>query len=283
MPSFPSYQLLDSGGGLKLERFGERTIIRPSSLCIWSQRAPQSAWDAADARFEPKQGWKFRKAKFEEWNCSSEDLILRLRAQDNGQVGFFPEHTSYLGELLGCIENAKARLQAPPSVLNLFAFTGLASIAAVRAGAHVTHVDLSKKALDWASTNFELNKLPPDARRIIREDAGDFVEREIRRQKRYDIILTDPPSFSRISSNKTWQLEEVLAPMVGSIAKLLPEEGGAIFFTSHHAELGGPVVGNLLCDALPSKKLEIQYRNLSIPETNSQRILPAGNLVFGRY
>ncbi len=277
------YQLLDSGDGLKIERFGQRTLVRPSSLCIWGPRAGKSVWESADARFEPKQGWNFKRDKFDEWDCRVENFTLRLRTQDNGQVGFFPEHTSYLPELLSAINAAKSRRGSAPSVLNLFAYTGMASIAAAKAGAHVTHVDLSKKALDWANANFELNGVTAESRRIIREDAGDFVDREVRRQKHYDIILTDPPSFSRISSSKTWQLDEVLAPMVGSLSKLLYEDGGSVFFTSHHAELGGIVVGNLLCDALPMKNLNLQYQSLSIAEKNSPRIIPAGSLVHASF
>lgn len=275
-----NYELLDSGNGSKLERFGQKLIIRPSSLCIWARRQPQSTWTRADAEYHPGGGWSIKGGAFEEWDISIAGCALRLRLQENGQIGFFPEHSSYLPSLMDALNHSQQRRENVPKVLNLFAYTGLASVLAAKHAAHVTHVDISKRALDWASINFQLNAIPETSRRIIREDAADFIEREARRSNSYDMIICDPPSFSRLSGKKSWQLEDILPRMVGSLAKLLSMDGGSIFFTSHHAELGGAVTANLFYDSFKDRSPKIETRQLSIAEHDSPRAIPAGTLVY---
>lgn len=281
--STPHYELLDSGDARKLERFGEKVLVRPSTLCLWKPRLPRSAWDQADAFYEHERGWKFRAQKFESWNCACGEVKFKLRTQDNGQVGLFPEHASYMPRLAQAVRAISAKRAAPARVLNLFAFTGMASIVAAKAGAQVTHVDLSKKALDWASENIALNDLPADALRFIKEDAGDFVERELRREKKYDIIIADPPSFSRISGKKTWQLSEIIQPMLEQYVRLLEAHDAALFFTCHHTEMSPPIVGNILLDLTHPRRTSLEFSHLSIPEKDSGRTLPAGWLVLAQF
>lgn len=281
-PSIPQYELLDSGNGQKLERFGERALVRPSTLCLWKPRLDRNAWGNADATYEHERGWKFRAQRFESWNCACGEVALKLRTQDNGQVGLFPEHATYMPELTAAVRDIFAKRAASPRVLNLFAYTGMASIVAAQAGAQVTHVDLSKKALDWASENIALNDLPGDSIRFIKEDAGDFVERELRRGKKYDIIIADPPSFSRISGKKTWQLSEIIQPMLAQYVGLLEERDVSLFFTCHHTELNPPIVGNVLLDLVHPRHASMQFSHLSITEKDTSRTLPAGWLVLAR-
>lgn len=273
------YELLDSGAGKKLERFGDKRIIRPSSLCIWNRRLAEADWKSADAEYDHKAGWKFRAQKFEEWDCTCDGFTLRLRTQDNGQVGFFPEHSLYMPKLEQVVRTISGLRTRPARVLNLFAYTGMASIVVAKAGGHVTHVDLSKKALDWASINFGLNSAPAGAYRLIREDAGEFVERESRRGNKYDIIITDPPSFSRVTAKKTWQLEEVIVPMTRALTAILESDRAALFFTCHHADVTGPTVSNLLFDFLPTGTVQCEQTALTLRELKSGRVLPAGSLV----
>lgn len=275
----PGYALLDSGNGQRLEKFGGKILIRPSTLCLWKPRQAQAIWDKADASYNHEKGWKFRTARFEEWTFESNAFALKLRTQDNGQVGFFPEHANYMGKLSDILKTLHKSLGRPAKVLNLFAYTGMASVVCLKAGAQVTHVDLAKKALDWASINFELNKTSPAALRLIKEDAADFVHREIRRDKKYDIIISDPPSFSRVAANKTWQLDDVIVPMLESTTKLLEKDQSALFFTCHHAELSGPIAANLLLDLTAGRDAKVENSPLAIPEQNSPRSLPAGSLV----
>ncbi|MBN8548993.1 MAG: class I SAM-dependent methyltransferase [Deltaproteobacteria bacterium] len=278
----PGYALLDSGNGQRLEQFGDKTLVRPSTLCLWKPRQAKALWDKAQASYNHDKGWKFNGPRFEEWTFGSSSFQLRLRTQDNGQVGFFPEHATYMPQVEQLVKSYTKTLGRAPRVLNLFAYTGMASVVCLKAGAHVTHVDLAKKALDWASANFELNAIPASSLRLIREDAADFVHREIRRDKKYDLIISDPPSFSRIAANKTWQLDDVIVPMLEATTKLLESNMSALFFTCHHAELSGPIAANLLLDLTSGMKAEIANTPLAIPEADSPRSLPAGSLVTCR-
>lgn len=275
------YELLDSGENAKLERFGERTLIRPSKFSVWSRARSADLWRGADAVFEPKQGWRFHKQRFDSWRMNGQPDGLLLRLQDNGQIGFFPEHASYLPLLANDIREYAQKLQRAPRVLNLFAYTGMATMAALRAGASVTHVDLAKKTLDWAQANFEAAKL--ERPRFIREDAISFLRREVKRGNTYEVVIADPPSFSRVSAQEEWSLDQVLADLVSLLVQVVAPEQHTIFLTSHHFESGGHVMANLLWDAYGRKKaVTIETRELAINESASPRVLPAGFLVQAR-
>lgn len=275
------YELLDSGENAKLERFGARTLIRPSKFSVWSRTRSADLWRGADAVFEPKQGWRFHKQRFDSWRMNGEPDGLLLRLQDNGQIGFFPEHASYLPLLAKDIREYAQRTQRAPRVLNLFAYTGMATMAALRAGASVTHVDLAKKTLDWAQANFEAAKL--ERPRFIREDAISFLRREVKRGNTYEVVIADPPSFSRVSAQEEWSLDQVLADLVSLLVQVVAPEQHTIFLTSHHFESGGHVMANLLWDAYGREKtVTIETRELAINESASPRVLPAGFLVQAR-
>ena len=177
-----TYSLLDSGGGLRLEQFGVKTVIRPSSLAIWKPRNPE-LWRTAAATYDHDAGWTFAHQQFKEWEVAIGAVKLTLRLQRNGQVGFFPDHTLYLDELVTAVKKIAKKNSRPPNMLNLFAYTGMASIVAMHAGAQVTHLDILKPALDWARVNAERNNLPSNALRLIPDDALTFMEREIKRGK----------------------------------------------------------------------------------------------------
>jgi len=275
MPQF--YELIDSGDGRRLERFGNRTLIRPSKFSVWKPRENEKLWADADASYVHKAGWKYKSAKFQEWVSKGDDLSLKLKLQENGQIGFFPEHVAYLPDIREALRRQQA---SKPKVLNLFAYTGMASIAALQEKADVTHVDLSKKVLDWAKENFELNGL--STARFIREDAVTFMEREVRRGNLYDVVIADPPSFSRVSDNNEWKLEEVLTDLIELCVSLLKAEGATLFLTSHHFESGGHVMANILLDSVCRNNRSnpsLSTKELSIAEVKTGRVLPAGFLV----
>lgn len=270
------YELLDSGNGEKLERFGSRLIRRPSAVCIWKARRSESDWKKADAHFYPGNRdeagrWQFRNAPFESWEMTHAGCRLELRLQTNGQIGLFPEHGMYLEAFcsaLAALPNKK------PSVLNLFAYTGLASCVAAKAGAVVTHVDLSKKVLTWANRNFELNSLSASSFRIVCDDAIKFIEKEGRRGKRYDAIIVDPPSFSRASRTSAWKLEDYLPSILERVAVLLASES-ALFVTCHSPAVTATMMTNVLGDYCPNAELE-QFE-LGLSEKNTERVLPTGS------
>lgn len=157
-------------------------------------------------------------------------IRLRLRLQSNGQVGVFPEHWLYADFIRRRLELQQQVEARPPRVLNLFAFSGMASVVCARAGALVTHVDISKRALEWAQTNFEINALPQSSVRLIREDALAFMKKEQRRGNVYDFIITDSPSFSRISDSQTWELEQELPGLLQTGLSLLAATNSCFSF-----------------------------------------------------
>jgi 23S rRNA (cytosine1962-C5)-methyltransferase len=280
-PFSESYALLDSGHGLKLERFGDKSIVRPSSLSVWKQRLPRERWTNADAAFDPERGWSFRGTPFDSWRFDSDLCTLVLRPQTNGQIGIFPEHAAYLEAVKARIGELRST-QGAVQVLNLFAYTGMASMVAAKAGASVTHLDLAKRALDWARENIAANELPEGAVRLIPEDALIYLARQAKKEQRYDIIIADPPSFSRITAKKTWSLDEVSQELVRLLLAVLEPTGGELFLTSHHFELGAHTFRNLLIDELHGTPHSIELGELSMREEDSPRILPAGFLVHTR-
>jgi 23S rRNA (cytosine1962-C5)-methyltransferase len=276
----PSYRFLDSGSGERLEQFGDIIIARPSKFAVWERRFPK-LWGSAHLRYHHKEGWKKLKPVSEPWSFCAHGATLLLRTQENGQVGVFPEHLSYAAQLEQQIARCAAQSEGPIKVLNLFAYTGFASIVAAKAGAQVTHVDLSKKVLDWARENFTANGI--STIRMIREDAVLFLEKEAKRGNKYHIVILDPPSFSRVSQSDTWNLDEVLHRILTLALDVLHPAPAALFATSHHFETGAHVIANLLADAAFSQKraLLVTPTELVLKEAETERCLPAGFLCCG--
>ena len=257
------YKLLDSGDGRKFEQFGALKLIRPSSTAIWTPR--KKNWQA-DSEYIPKQGWSKNVSGSHKIECIN-GIELDINLQNNGQIGIFPEHQSYLSDL-SPTANSRA--------LNLFAYTGLATCYLASQGMDVTHVDISKKCLDWANDNIKYNKVGDNVR-LIKEDSLAFLAKESKRGKKYDLILLDPPSFSRVSKNKTWDLEKVLPEFVGLLAEII-NPNFTICFTSHLHQGFNEIVGNLFLDTL-GDDVTIERKSLTISEADSARKLPASNLI----
>lgn len=277
------YELLDCGAGEKLERFGERVIARPSSICIWQKQLGVKEWDKADARYEPKAGWQFKKAEFESWQADFLDCRLELRLQMNGQVGLFPEHRFYLKEIGQMLRSLKdTPLKRPARVLNLFAYTGLATMLCAKLGAQVCHVDLSRKALTWANANLKLNGIKAHQIRLICEDALKFLHREAQRNNQYEIVIADPPSFSRTSKSEYWKLEDLLPQMIGACRAVFNPRSGMLALTCHHPAIGSEMLANLLFDAFGDVSGKITHQNLFLQQKSSGRLLAAGCLALYR-
>jgi len=274
------YKLLDSGYGAKLEQFGGKILIRPSSLCIWKRREP-GIWKQADAVYDPQKGWEHKKGPFESWSISLDDIQLELALQSNGQIGFFPEHALYINNIKNDVQKMQELTGRAPSVLNLFAYTGMASMAALSAGAEVTHVDTSKKALDWANKNCRLNNHDKDRLRLLPDDVLKFLAKEARRQNRYDIIIVDPPSFSRVSKTQSWTIEDILKDMFSACLAVLSSSPGALYFSNHSASSVSVLIKNLLLDEFENPQVEVE--SLLLKEENSTREMPAGSLLVGRF
>jgi 23S rRNA (cytosine1962-C5)-methyltransferase len=273
------YALIDSGGQQKLERFGDKTLVRPSTVSVWRQRLQKHVWSRADATYDPDSGWRFRDQPFEVWRIEGALCTLALRLQTNGQIGVFPEHAGYLPDLVATIERLRAHRSTPVAVLNLFAYTGMASVVAARSGALVTHVDLSKRALDWARENIGINGIPEGSVRLIPEDALGYLARLAKKGQRFDIIIADPPSFSRVTPKKTWSLDEVTPTLIELLVQTLEPGHGELFLSSHHFEIGAHTFANLLSDHLGERRAETAISPLALREDTTERILPAGFLI----
>jgi 23S rRNA (cytosine1962-C5)-methyltransferase len=228
------YTLLDSGAGRKLERFGALTLDRPEEQAIWTPRLPRSEWERADAVFtgdideEGAGRWKRRPGIGESWECRHGNIRFSCRFTSFRHVGAFPEqeaHFSFLRERL-------ALAKAPPALLNLFGYTGLATLVAAEHGAEVTHVDASKKAIAWARENQSLSKLEQKPIRWILDDAQKFAAREVRRERHYDGILLDPPKFGRGPKGEVWELFRDLPEML-RLCRALLKPGGFLILTAY--------------------------------------------------
>jgi len=213
------YALLDSGHGRKLERYGKVTVVRPEEQALWTPQLPEARWEAANAVFtgdveeEGPGRWRFPVALPETWTMVFGPVTFVCRFTSFRHVGVFPEQAAHWSWMADRIRAAKAADRAP-KLLNLFGYTGLASLIAAEAGAQVTHVDASKKAIAWARENQALSGLESLPIRWICEDAMKFVQREVRRGNTYDAIILDPPKYGRGTNGEVWQLFEHLPEML---------------------------------------------------------------------
>ncbi len=219
------YRLLDSGNGGKLEQVGPYRFVRPEPQALWTPALAASEWDGADAIFAPAATgdedagrWRFNRQLPETWTLTWDDLKFISRPTPFRHLAFFPEHSVHWRYARNYL---KAHRGTQPEVLNLFGYTGLASLACAKAGAKVTHVDASKKAIGFARDNQAASGLSDAPIRWICDDALGFVKREIRRGRRYDGIILDPPKFGRGPDGETWKLEEQLAELLDSCQTLL--------------------------------------------------------------
>jgi 23S rRNA (cytosine1962-C5)-methyltransferase len=220
-PEWAEYELLDSGESKKLERFGEYVLVRPEPQAKWAAALPPEQWYAADGEYvkagDGRGEWKFRKPIPARWAMQRGDLKFWVQPAPSGHVGVFPDqacHWDWIAEVT-------RRAARPVKVLCLFGHTGLATLAAAAAGAEVTHVDASRKAVAWARENQSLSGLSERPIRWIVEDALTFVRREARRGNRYDAMVLDPPKFGRGPDGELWKLEESLPELLGACGKVL--------------------------------------------------------------
>ena len=236
------YELIDAGDGRRLERFGDRVVDRPYPAADSPLRAPER-WEDADLRFERDAGWQggALEAGDEDWTTEIDDLRFELRPTAAGQVGLFPEHAGlvpWLAERL--VEHA-----GTATVLNLFAYTGLVTLALARAGASVAHVDAAKPSVDWARRNAALNDLEDHPIRWLVDDARAFVAREVRRERRYDGVVLDPPTYGHGTSGKAWRIERDLPRLLDDLQRLL-SPGGFLLLTAHTEALDPFTLGGFI-------------------------------------
>jgi len=267
------YRLIDTGEGRKLERFGSAVLDRPEPQAIW-QKSDPGQWKHADAAFEAKEdaeqgAWQYRKGRLGDWSMQVMDLDIRLRATSFRHVGIFPEQIEHWRWM----EARIAADQRPLSVLNLFGYTGVASLICARAGAKVTHVDASKKAIAWTRENQAVSGLEDKPIRWICDDAVKFVQRELRRGNSYDAILLDPPRYGRGPNNEVWHLFEMLPGLVSDCTKLLSNKPSFMILTAYAVRLSFLTLHEVMRDHLAGRGGEIDSGELVVRDQAGGRRL----------
>jgi 23S rRNA (cytosine1962-C5)-methyltransferase len=278
---FADYRLLDSGNGRKLERFGRVSVDRPEPQALWRARLEPSAWQAAQAVFagegdEEAGKWRLAGAVPESWPLRLEDVTIMARLSAFRHLGIFPEQLPHWQWMQGAL--ARVRKAAPgerPRVLNLFAYTGAASLLAARAGAEVVHVDASRKAIAWAKENQAASGLEAAPIRWILDDARKLAAREVRRARSYHVILVDPPKFGRGPGGEVWELFEHLPALITDCARLLAPGPSAIVLTAYAIRASALSVGQLLAEAVAGRPGALDCGELALREESSERLVPA--------
>ncbi|RAZ92132.1 class I SAM-dependent rRNA methyltransferase [Mesorhizobium hawassense] len=278
------YALLDSGAGEKLEQYGPYRIVRPEGQAIWQRALLAKEWERADAIFTgdtDEEGigrWRFPKQPLgETWPMKHDDIDYLGRFTSFRHVGVFPEQASHWDHMAGLIAAAKR----PVKVLNLFGYTGLASLVAARAGAEVTHVDASKKAIGWARENQEMAGLSDKPIRWIVEDAVKFAEREERRGSRYDIVLFDPPAYGRGPKGEVWQLFEDLPSLTDLCRSILTPKPLAVVLTAYSIRASFFAIHALMRDTFAGMGGTVESGELIIREKSAGRALSTS--LFSRW
>lgn len=280
--SWQDYALLDSGDGRKLERYGPYRVVRPEPQCMWRPSQPGALWDQADAVFdatdeEDAGRWRFRGKPAQEWPLSWGEVRFTGRFTAFRHLAFFPEQAANWSWL-----DARVRSSTRPlRILNLFGYTGVASLVCAAAGATVTHVDASKKAIGWARENAALSGLEDRPVRWICEDARRYVQREIRRGSRYDGIILDPPKYGRGPTGEVWRLFEDLPELAQGCAELLSADASFLILNAYAARISGPALASLLSDRLQGRAGTIDWGELALVQDDGERQI--GLSFFGRW
>ena len=281
------YSVLDCSTGEKLERWGKYTLVRPDPQVIWDTGHDNPGWKRNNGHYHrsSKGGgeWEFHDLP-EEWTISYElpvdnrKLTFHLKPFAFKHTGIFPEQAANWDWTYTRIkEAAEKRSGERIRVLNLFAYTGGATVAAAAAGAFVTHVDAAKGMVQWAKENAESSDIPHDSIRWIVDDCAKFVEREIRRGNTYDAILMDPPSYGRGPKGEIWKIEESVYPLVQSAAKLLSDKPLFFLINSYTTGLQPGVLSYMLNTAIAKNRGgNVESSELGLPLKNSPLVLPCG-------
>jgi 23S rRNA (cytosine1962-C5)-methyltransferase len=273
------YELIDTGGGEKLERWGSYILRRPDPQVIWPLQDEYRLWREADGHYHRSSSggghWEFRRQLPERWTISWGPLSFHIKPTGFKHTGLFPEQAANWRWMMDVISKANR----PVKVLNLFAYTGGATVACAAAGAEVCHVDASKGVVQWAKENLHLSGLGDRPVRFITDDAFKFVQREIRRGKRYDAIIMDPPSYGRGPNGETWKLENDLFRFIETVSEVLSDKPLFLLINSYTTGFSPTVLKNMLTLTIGRKHTgRITTGEIGLPVTRSGLVLPAGML-----
>lgn len=281
--NFSDYQILDMANGKKVEKWGNILLDRPDPQIIWDDKLNPEMWNKVDAKYDRSNtgggSWKINNRNMpSSWTVKWEDLTFNLKLMGFKHTGLFPEQSYNWNIIRNKIKNAGREVK----VLNLFAYTGGASLAALSAGASVVHVDSSRGMVDWAKENVKSSGLDDKPIRYLLDDVVKFVSREIRRGNKYDIIIMDPPSFGRGSNKEVWNIEHDLYNLVKLCSEILSDDPIMFLINSYTTGLSMNVLADVL-KLTVNKKYPgfIDVDEVGIPMENSDLILPCG--IYGRW
>lgn len=284
--NLPNYQLLDSGLGRKLEIIAGLKVNRPSPQSIWKPILKDAEWNMASSNvIRTKDGggkWEHKKEPGDmvfPYEIDGRTLKFRLKFTSFGHCGIFFEQIPVWNWLYAETKALKQKLGRAPKVINLFGYTGCASLVMAAAGAEVFHVDSSKGVLDWGKESQDLSKLPKDSIRWVQGDAQEFVRHSFKKQFTYDGILADPPSWGHGVKKEVWDFEKHIHFLVEGMINVLNRENSFLFLSSHTHGVQPEALKNLVFDKRWKK---VECGELGVKHTNDPRVLPAGIFVTAR-
>jgi 23S rRNA (cytosine1962-C5)-methyltransferase len=270
--AWDAYGLIDSGAGRKLERYGAYRVVRPEPQCLWRPALSDDTWNSADAVFDPEGEddagrWRFAAGALEPFTLGWRGVRFLGRFTPFRHLAFFPEQAGnweWLADRIGASGK-------PLKILNLFGYTGVASLACASAGASVTHVDASRRSVAWARENAELSGLTDRPIRWLTEDARKWVARERRRGARYDGIVLDPPKYGRGPDGEVWRLLEDLPELIAGCAELLSDDASFLLLNAYAERISGLALAALLADALAGRGGRVDWGELALMEDGGER------------
>ncbi len=284
---FGDFELLDTGSGFRLERWGDVILQRPDPQIIWEKSLPDAQWDKAwavyrsrgkhaESNTEERGNWEIKKPMPRPWMVVFDNVKFSLKLSPFKHTGLFAEQAAQWEFMSDKLKVTSDKLK----ILNLFAYTGGATMVLAKAGCIVTHVDASKPAITWANENHKLNNLPADSVRWILDDCVKFVKREVKRGAKYDGIIMDPPAFGHSPTGKTWKFNDDLPGLLNDCVQLLSEEAKFLIINGYATNSSALALNNLLADALQSKPGKVEFGELCLKQKNS-RMISTG--IFARW
>ncbi len=272
-----TYELLDSGGQEKLERFGKYILRRPAAQAVWKKTLDESIWANCYASFDRKSGkrWHGKNILPESFTIEIDEITFKLSGTDFGHLGIFPEQRELWGWIRESIQKTKVK-RKEISVLNLFAYSGGSTLAALKAGAKVCHVDASRGMMSWAKENVVLNNLSDAPVRFIVDDVIKFMKREKKRGNSYDAIILDPPTFGRGAQGEVYKIENDIIPTLDLVNELLSKDPLFVLFSCHTPGFSPSVLENLLIEVQKDASGKIEKGEMFLRGNESVYPLPNG-------
>ena len=276
------YEIIDMANGEKLERWGKVILQRPDPQIIWNEKTFPNKWKEINAKYIRSQtgggNWEYKKQVPKSWKIKYKNLTFLVKPMGFKHTGLFPEQAVNWDWMIDKIQKANREIK----VLNLFAYTGGASVACSYAGASVCHVDSSKGMFSWAKENMEASNLQNNPIRYIVDDVIKFVNREIRRGNKYDAIIMDPPSYGRGANGEVWRFEDNLSELIKLCSQVLSDKPLFFLINSYTTGISSQVLANILNINITKKyRGKVTNGEIGLPMTNSSLILPCG--IYGRW